>query len=206
MADTGRFPVTTFSLAALLVISSVAAFFAFERTTTAKSNTKLLSAEDLTQDFILARPYSNWPKIVASSDPNPLDSFRKLIGILYGGAGLAHLADLLVGPSALLVAAGPPMFADLTPQGQAFALLWCAAGPVSFAASRADDPLIADAGLVFYGLVEVVGAFLTPRNSEAFTNALLLQGVVLATWLYSSKKNESMWSASHLGGGAEVEV
>jgi hypothetical protein len=146
---------------------------------------------------ILATPVliiDNWVALnvllPAAVDPAPLDSFRKLMGGLYGGAGVAHLADLLVGPSALLLAAGAPIFADLPPAGQAFALLWCAAGPVSFAASRADDPRIADAGLVFYGLVEVVGAYLT-HNSEAFANALGVQGVVLAAWLYSSsKKNQ----------------
>jgi hypothetical protein len=128
----------------------------------------------------------------AAVDTAPLDSFRKLMGGLYGGAGLAHLADLLVGPSTLLVAAGAPIFSNLPPAGQAFALLWCAAGPVSFAASRTadDNPLIADAGLVFYGLVEVVGAYLTHNGpSEALANALGVQGVVLAAWLYSSKKN-----------------
>jgi hypothetical protein len=129
----------------------------------------------------------------AAVDPAPLDTFRKLMGGLYGGAGLAHLCDVLIGPSALLVAAGAPIYADLPPAGQAFALLWCAAGPVSFAASRVEEnPRIADAGLAFYGLVEVVGAYLTHNsaNSEAFANALGVQGVVLAAWLYSGKKNQ----------------
>jgi hypothetical protein len=122
-------------------------------------------------------------------DPNPLDSFRKLMGALYGGAGIAHLADLLAGPSTLLVMAGAPVFAELPPFGQAYALLWCLAGPISFVASRSENPRVADTGLVFYGLVEIIGASLT-RNSESFVNAIGVQAVVLAAWFYSKNNRQ----------------
>ena len=123
----------------------------------------------------------------AAVDPNPLDSFRKLMGSLYGIAGLAHLADLLFGPSTLLLMAGAPPFTELPILGQVYALLWCAAGPISFWASRSFPVRGADFGLAFYGLVEVIGAAFT-SNPEVLANALAIQGVVGAAWLYSSKK------------------
>jgi hypothetical protein len=123
----------------------------------------------------------------AAVDPNPLDSFRRLMGLLYGAAGFAHLADLLVGPSALLVAAGTPVFAELPQLGQAYALLWCISGPVSFVASRSEKPQVADGGLIFYGLIEVIGAVLT-QSSEASLNSIGVQAVVLAAWFYSKNK------------------
>ena len=46
----------------------------------------------------------------------PLDAFRSLMGGLYGVAGLAHAADCVVGPSALLALAGAPLFAELAPR------------------------------------------------------------------------------------------
>jgi hypothetical protein len=143
---------------------------------------------------ILATPVlivDNWIALnvllPAAVDPNPLDSFRKLMGVLYGAAGFAHLTDLLVGPSALLVAAGTPVFAELPPLGQTYALLWCLAGPVSFVASRSEKLQVADGGLIFYGLIEVIGAVLT-QSSEAFVNSIGVQAVVLAAWFYSKNK------------------
>jgi hypothetical protein len=122
-------------------------------------------------------------------DPNPLDSFRKLMGLLYGAAGVAHLADSLVGPSAILVAAGAPVYSELPSLGQAYALLWCLAGPISFVASRSEKPQVADGGLIFYGLIEVIGAVLT-QSSEALVNSIGVQAVVLAAWFYSNKGKE----------------
>ena len=66
----------------------------------------------------------------------PLDRFRSLMGTLYGIAGIAHAADLLIGPSALLTAAGAPPFQDLPPPAQALAGLWCLAGPLAYLTSR----------------------------------------------------------------------
>jgi hypothetical protein len=127
----------------------------------------------------------------AAVDRTPLDSFRRLMGVLYGGAGIAHLLDLLIGPSALLVAAGAPIFANLDVLGQQFALLWCAAGPLAFLTSRSkNNPRLADLGLTSYGLIEVLGAYLI-GNSDALVNAIGVQGIVLAAWIYSQKKQTS---------------
>jgi hypothetical protein len=146
---------------------------------------------------ILALPVlilDNWVALnillPANVDPKPLDSFRRLMGILYGGAGIAHLADLLIGPSALLVAAGAPIFSNLPVLGQEYALLWCATGPLAFlltSRSENNDPRLADFGLVFYGLVEILGTYLI-GNSDALVNAVGVQGVVLAAWIYSLQK------------------
>ena len=120
----------------------------------------------------------------------PLDRFRSLMGTLYGVAGVAHAADLVAGPSALLTAAGAPPFRDLPPPAQALAGLWCLAGPLAYLTSRRGGRA-ADAGLVAYGLVEVLGAALVSTNADAaelaaLPNALAVQGVVAASWVYSS--------------------
>ena len=127
----------------------------------------------------------------------PLDRFRSLMGALYGAAGLAHAADLLAGPSALFAAAGAPPFAELPLPAQALAAAWCAAGPLAFVASRRGGR-VADAGLVAYGVVEVLGAVLVAANVDAaalppgaiaaLPNALAVQGVVAASWAYSATR------------------
>ena len=124
----------------------------------------------------------------------PLDRFRTLMGTLYGIAGLAHAADCLAGPSALLTAAGAPPFRELPPPAQALAGLWCLAGPVAYAASRRGGRA-ADAGLVLYGLIEVLGAALISANVDAaelaaLPNAVAVQGVVAASWIYSSTQTD----------------
>ena len=121
---------------------------------------------------------------VAEGSP-PLDRFRTLMGTLYGVAGLAHAADCLAGPSALLTAAGAPPFQDLPPPVQALAVIWCAAGPLAYLTSRRGGRA-ADAGLVAYGVVEVLGAAFT----DALPNALAVQGVVAASWAYSAAQND----------------
>ena len=123
----------------------------------------------------------------------PLDRFRTLMGTLYGVAGLAHAVDL-AGPSTLLTAAGAPPFQELPPPAQALACAWCAAGPLAYAASRGGGRA-ADAGLVAYGLVEVLGAALVSANVDAaelaaLPNALAVQGVVAASWIYSSMQRD----------------
>ena len=151
---------------------------------------------------ILATPVlivDNWLALnvllPAAVDTTPLDSFRKLMGSLYGIAGLAHLADILVGPSTLLVEAGTVEFSHLPPAGQAYALLWCAVGPLSYGLSlkSLSKPYLADLGLVVYGIVEVLGTVLI-GNSTAIMNASLVQAVVLRAWAYSWNKqaNESI--------------
>ena len=123
----------------------------------------------------------------------PLDRFRSLMGTLYAIAGIAHAADL-AGPSALLTAAGAPPFRDLPPPAQALAVVWCVAGPVAYVASRRGGRA-ADAGLVAYGLVEVLGAALVSASVDAaelaaLPNALAVQGVVAASWIYSSTQRD----------------
>mmetsp|Transcript_3880 Transcript_3880/g.5931 ORF Transcript_3880/g.5931 Transcript_3880/m.5931 type:complete len:160 (+) Transcript_3880:2-481(+) len=143
---------------------------------------------------------------VPSESLAPIDEFRRLMGTLYGVAGIAHLLDCTVGPSQLLVTAGAPTFDQLPPSGKLYALLWCAAGPISYAASRVGGMgRAADLGLIFYGLVEVFGAWLirfvnstnldavgtlslSTSDLDAVTNAIAVQGVVALAWLYSSRR------------------
>jgi len=135
----------------------------------------------------------------AAVDTNPLNSFRNLMGQLYGIAGLAHLADLIVGNSLLFSSAGIPVYNDLLPISKAYALLWCAVGPLSYWATSTSQreaqtrpSLIADGSLVLYGLVEVGGVYLGSVMPEALINAIVVQVVVAAAWIYSYKKDESI--------------
>ena len=136
--------------------------------------------------------------------------------MLYGVAGLAHLFDLLVGDSVLFASAGIPPYTSLSPPAQAFALLWCATGPLAYTLNRIDAQSndrahsiqaqsndrgaglsLSDLGLVVYGLVEVAGAALAMNGSggssegDVLMKALGVQGVVLASWLYSKNKQTS---------------
>jgi hypothetical protein len=128
----------------------------------------------------------------AAVNPTPLDSFRKLMGVLYGVAGFAHAMDLWLGGSVLFTSFGLPAFADLPVEGQAFAGLWCAVGPLSYFLSHAtgSSKRLGDLGIFLYGLVEILGA-ISSGNQEAWTNAIGVQLVVLAAWLYSNQKQES---------------
>lgn len=130
----------------------------------------------------------------------PFQAFTDLMGILYLLAGLAHAADIS-GPSALLVAAGMPSFADLPMAGQAAAIAWCAAGPVSFSLSRGPSPLPV-LGLVVYGAVEVAcaaaaSAFVTSNPPavapmvDALPNAIGVQIAVFASYLFCLSKGQS---------------
>ena len=70
-------------------------------------------------------------------------------------------------------------------------------GPIAYyflssTANNDDDaPLLpANFGLVFYGLVEqVLGAYLTD-NSDVLVNAMAVQGIVLAAWVYSYRNQQ----------------
>ena len=147
---------------------------------------------ELTSDNALA---SEVPPDVPPEEP-PLDKFRSLMGALYGVAGVAHAADLFAGPSALFAAAGAPPFQALPPPAQALAIVWCATGPLAYVTSRRGGR-VADAGLVAYGVVEVLGAALIATNVDAsalppdaigaLPNALAVQGVVAASWVYSAR-------------------
>ncbi|CAB9527587.1 expressed unknown protein [Seminavis robusta] len=138
----------------------------------------------------------------AMRDQPELDKFRNLMGSLYGVAGLAHLADCIVGDSQLLTMAGAPTFDMLPLVGQVYALLWCLMGPLSFAMTKLfGGKGFADMGLILYGLVEVVGAglidvFYGSGSLEAsallimnpLLNAILVQAVVAGAWSYSANK------------------
>ena len=145
----------------------------------------------------------------AAVDTRPLDSFRKLMGILYGIAGIAHLVDLLVGGSQLFTTvAGIPSFENLDLAGKLYALVWCASGPIAYflsvitaaspadATDRASTIAVnkADIGIVFYGIVEVLGAVLssgfTGAAPDIVSNAGGVQAIVLAAWVYSYQKQQ----------------
>ena len=131
-------------------------------------------------------------------------------GVLYGVAGLAHLFDLLIGDSVLFASAGIPPYTSLSSSAQAFALLWCASGPLAYTLNRIDSQsndraqsisqsndragvCLSDLGLVLYGLIEVAGAALAVNASggDVLMKAVGVQGVVLASWLYSKYKQIS---------------
>jgi hypothetical protein len=134
----------------------------------------------------------------AAIDPTPLDSYRRLMGVLYGVAGLAHAVDLCWGGSVLFASIGLPPFADLPIEGRAYAALWCAVGPLSYyLSSRAannggsSSARLGDLGIFLYGFVEVLGALLS-GDQRAWTNAIGVQVVVFAAWLYSNQKQASL--------------
>ncbi|KAJ1452995.1 hypothetical protein M885DRAFT_466834 [Pelagophyceae sp. CCMP2097] len=122
-----------------------------------------------------------------------IDKFRELMGGLYGVAGLAHLYDLTLGPSALFAAADAPGFYALPFEGQACAIAWCAAGPAAWILSRdVSRGTRADAGLVIYGAVEIVGAGLLASiygSPDAIWDAVLVQAVIRLAWLYSKGRD-----------------
>eukprot|EP00547_Thalassionema_nitzschioides_P018623 CAMPEP_0194254368 /NCGR_PEP_ID=MMETSP0158-20130606/31989_1 /TAXON_ID=33649 /ORGANISM="Thalassionema nitzschioides, Strain L26-B" /LENGTH=316 /DNA_ID=CAMNT_0038992369 /DNA_START=1 /DNA_END=947 /DNA_ORIENTATION=+ len=129
------------------------------------------------------------PSVLSSQAASPLNDFRRLMGTLYGIAGVAHLADCLTDSKLLTAANSGPFFA-LPPLGQMYALLWCAAGPLSFSASLVGG-LVADFGLILYGSIEVFGAYLLQLTGDAVSpsvlvNALVVQGIVAAAWNYSA--------------------
>jgi hypothetical protein len=138
-----------------------------------------------------------FPNALRSAGMTALNDFRSLMGVLYGVAGLAHLADCVLGSSQLLQASGSAGFYNLPLPGQCFALLWCAAGPVAFVASRKG---VGDYGLIAYGAIEVTGAgFLdataatsiaTVDSVNPLLNAVAVQAIVGAAWLYASQKKD----------------
>eukprot|EP00854_Cymbomonas_tetramitiformis_P015082 gene15082-17828_t len=132
----------------------------------------------------------------AALDRTPkLDKFRKLMGALYGGAGIAHAIDLL-GQSKLLAYAGAPVFADCSPLGQSLAVAWCAAGPFAFLCSRKGGAT-ADLGLAAYGLIEVFCAAVVASTAasgamgtNALVNAVGVQAVIAFCWFSLSTQPE----------------
>lgn len=119
---------------------------------------------------------------------NNLDKFRSLMGTLYGIAGIAHLYDCIIGPSQLLSQAGISPFYELSLLGQVIAIIWCLAGPLAFLLSRKGGA-IADLGLISYGVIEVSVASFSPVDTTII-NALFVQVIVLASWIYSREKGD----------------
>lgn len=135
---------------------------------------------------------SQQPEQQQQTDNNEnLDKFRSLMGTLYGIAGIAHAIDCFLGPSQLLIAAGNLPFHELPILGQAMATIWCLSGPLAFVLSRQGSGAIADIGLVTYGVVEVGVAAFSP-DASTVVNASLVQGIVLAAWLYSRQKSDDL--------------
>jgi len=131
----------------------------------------------------------------SKQDLSPLAKFRRLMGTLYGVAGLVHAGDCFVGNSQLLRMVGAPGFYDLPFQGQILATTWCVMGPLAFVSSHVGNMKFADAGLIAYGLVEVacaaiVTTFFESGSATAFTNAIVVQAIVAASWVYSSQQIE----------------
>jgi len=134
------------------------------------------------------------PYQLKSMNQSPLKKFQQLMGTLYGIAGVAHFADLVFGDSQILALTGCPPFHDLPAAGQALALIWCAAGPAAFGASRKVS--LENFGLIGYGLVEVLCAALVSFSTTTaqtttvnpLVNALGVQAVVAVSYLYSSQK------------------
>lgn len=118
-----------------------------------------------------------------------LNTFRSLMGTLYGFAGIAHAVDCLFGSSQLLVAAGNLPFNELPMVGQILALIWCLAGPLAFILSRKGGT-VADAGLATYGIVEMGCAAFSPDVGTVI-NAGLVQVIVFASWMFSRQKGIS---------------
>lgn len=124
------------------------------------------------------------PNAMRSEPPSQLAEFRRLMGILYGIAGVAHLWDCLFGGSQLLTSTGMPVYYDLPILGQIYVCLWCGAGPFAYLSS-VYGKRVADMGLLAYGAIEVVGVVLAGANPSP---ALLVQAMVGLAWLYSSQQ------------------
>jgi hypothetical protein len=125
-------------------------------------------------------------------DTKPLNSYRTLMGNLYGIAGIAHLYDILFGGSQLFLSAGVSPFENLSFNGQIYAIVWCIMGPIAYGLSKIstknnainnnnnnndDSKMIqtinlADIGLILYGIVEVVGAVLISTTSTSTTTTI----------------------------------
>jgi hypothetical protein len=129
------------------------------------------------------------PNVLRQEQQSRLDKFRAFMGVLYGLAGGLHFADCLLGSSAIFTNLGWPSFYQLPTEAQLLALLWCTMGPIAYALSLVG---LGDIGLLSYGLVEI---FLTALANEQFVsveeanpvaNAVLVQSIILASWIYSS--------------------
>lgn len=124
----------------------------------------------------------------------PLLEFQRLMGNLYGIAGIAHFVDLAFGDSQILQLAGCPSFHDFGPQGKALALLWCAMGPAALVTSRIVG--LQNVGIILYGVVEVACAALvsyqysSTSGMDPLVNALGVQALVAVSYVYSSLQQE----------------
>mmetsp|Transcript_14792 Transcript_14792/g.28465 ORF Transcript_14792/g.28465 Transcript_14792/m.28465 type:complete len:229 (-) Transcript_14792:242-928(-) len=122
-----------------------------------------------------------------------LGQFRQLMAGLLGGAGVAHLVDLL-GPNVLPATLGVVPFASLPFSGKLVALVWCALGPVvtvSFFATGnlgdrqalgTDRSLPADNSIRLYFLYEVLLACYCSLENFPLDEAIpkILQAMAVA--------------------------
>mmetsp|Transcript_67472 Transcript_67472/g.158300 ORF Transcript_67472/g.158300 Transcript_67472/m.158300 type:complete len:219 (+) Transcript_67472:73-729(+) len=141
-----------------------------------------------------ARSRARFASASSSSATTNSDEFQKLMGVCYGAAGVAHLFDLL-GPNLLPAMAGAPSFQELPLPGQLAALFWCATGPIAFAATRLTSKPFGDASLAFYGLYEIglaasVTATYPSAGVQGVLNAVQVQLVVLAAYVFTAWKDQ----------------
>jgi hypothetical protein len=139
----------------------------------------------------------------AAMDPTPLHSFRHLLGTLYGLAGIGHFLDITIGKSQLFTQVGMPPYSELSSLGQVYALLWCAVGPFAYVLTHLPTRRnttksihYGDVGITLYGLVEVLGAYLTQRPN-VLINAVGVQLIVFGAWFYSFRKQRSKEHEQH---------
>jgi len=133
----------------------------------------------------------------APFEPPRLVTFRALVARLYAAAGVAHAADLWLGPSALPRMAGAPPWAAMDGLERALAVTWCALGPLALVAERVGARAesrerrgrnrAGELGLVAYGAFEtaLAGACAVAfgaAGGDAATSAVAVQVVVFALY------------------------
>ncbi|CAE7574266.1 unnamed protein product [Symbiodinium sp. CCMP2456] len=156
-----------------------------------------LAGVSLPVGFVAAASARSRARFASASSSSPAtnsDEFQKLMGVCYGAAGIAHLFDLL-GPNLLPAMAGAPSFQELPLPGQLAALFWCATGPIAFAATRLTSRPFGDASLAFYGLYEIglaasVTAAYPSAGVQGVLNAVQVQLVVLAAYVFTAWKDQ----------------
>ena len=134
----------------------------------------------------------------APFEPPRLETFRALVAQLYAAAGVAHAADLWLGPSALPRMAGAPPWAAMDGLERALAVTWCALGPLALVAERVGARAesrernrgrnrAGELGLIAYGAFEtaLAGACAVAfgaAGGDAATSAVAVQVVVFALY------------------------
>jgi hypothetical protein len=213
----GKFVVTSDGLSG--IASNCKMEFTFQEDTASAEVQMIMEYTPESILAILATPIlvvDNWVALnillKAAVDPTPLASFRKLMGTLYGIAGIGHFLDVTIGGSQLFQQVSIPPFEDLPTEGQIYAIIWCLVGPIAYLLSKQQQqqqqqiseisdfkstPInLGDVGIVLYGLVEVFGAYLT-LQPEVLMNAIVVQCIVASAWIYSYQKDASIQTTSN---------